>query len=272
MGIVYKAFDPYIERPVAIKTIRKDLVEPGARRAVHGAFQERGQGRGPAAASEYRQRLRIRRGREGHLHRDGIRRGCRIARVSQSPRELRLRPARRADGAAARRARVRACARRRPSRHQALEPDRHEPGRAQGRRLRHRARRHVEPDDGRHDDRHAALHVAGADPRAGSRSPVGSLQHRRRPLRAADRREAVRRQSRIGHLQDLPRRARNRRRNARRSSCRSRSTGSSRRRSPRSPTRGFRTRAPFTTRCAKWRGCRCRSTTAAARRWSTSAR
>ena len=75
--------------------------------------------------------------------------------------------ARRDHDAAAARARVRARARRRPSRHQAGEPDRDRRRRAEGRRLRHRARRHVEPDDGRHGDRHAVVHVARAMPGPG---------------------------------------------------------------------------------------------------------
>ena len=87
MGIVYKGYDPHIERFVAIKTIRKDLVDPEIVAAVHGALQERGEGRGTAAPSEHRRRLRVRRGRHRRVHRDGVRRRRRPARVPEPPRD-----------------------------------------------------------------------------------------------------------------------------------------------------------------------------------------
>lgn len=39
MGVVYKAFDPHIERVVAIKTVRKDLVDPDLAVQVMARFQ-----------------------------------------------------------------------------------------------------------------------------------------------------------------------------------------------------------------------------------------
>src|SRR6266436_3282376 len=39
MGVVYKAFDPHIERVVAIKTVRKDLVDPDLAAQVMARFQ-----------------------------------------------------------------------------------------------------------------------------------------------------------------------------------------------------------------------------------------
>ena len=131
--------------------------------------------------------------------------GAGPARVSEPPGEFRFRAARRAHGPAPERARVRARPRRRPPGHQAVEPDRHEPWRAESRRFRHRARRPHRSHDGRHADRHADVHVARAMPGPRRRFPLRSLQRRRRALRAPDRREAVPRQHGGDHLQDLPR-------------------------------------------------------------------
>jgi serine/threonine protein kinase len=39
MGVVYKAFDPHIERTVAIKTVRKDLVDPDLASQFMGRFK-----------------------------------------------------------------------------------------------------------------------------------------------------------------------------------------------------------------------------------------
>ena len=64
----------------------------------------------------------------------------------------------------------------------------------------------------------------------------------------------------------------NRRRDCRSSSCRWQSTSSSPRRSPRTRRRAFRARMPSAMRCATWRKCRWRSRTARRRRWWPSAR
>ena len=148
------------------------------RAGVHGAVQERSESRRPPASPEYRRRLRVRRGRQGRLHRDGVRRRHGPARVPQSPGELRLRPARRAHDADAERARVRARAGRGPSRHQAVEPDRYQPGPGQGRGLRRRARRRVGPDERRDGDRHAVVYVPRAVQRAADRwrAPICSAR------------------------------------------------------------------------------------------------
>jgi len=39
MGIVYRGFDPVLERPVALKTVRKEQVDPEAARQVIARFK-----------------------------------------------------------------------------------------------------------------------------------------------------------------------------------------------------------------------------------------
>ena len=108
MGIVYRGFDPHIERDVAIKTIRKDLVEP-------------------ELAAQYMARFRNEAKAAGRLHHPNIVgvyeygeddavafiameyvEGTGLREYLNRRSELRLRAARRAHVAAARRARVRA--------------------------------------------------------------------------------------------------------------------------------------------------------------------
>ena len=98
MGTVYKGFDPHIERFVAIKTIRKDLVEPELAAQYMARFKNEAKAAGRLHHPEHRRRLRVRRRRRRHVHRDGVRRGRRAARVPQPPRQLRLRAAGRAHG------------------------------------------------------------------------------------------------------------------------------------------------------------------------------
>ena len=124
-------------------------------------------------------------------------------------------------------------------------------GTLEGRRFRHRARRHVEPDHARHGDGNAVVHVARAMPGAGGRSSLRPVQRRGRALRAARRRETVRRRDRDDRLQDLPRKRRGRRRRCRGSACLRRSTPSLPSRWRKARMRVSRTRARSAARCAK---------------------
>ncbi len=139
---------------------------PGRGAAIHGALQERGEGRGAAAcirnivavyeygeddtvafiAMEYVEGAGL---REYLNRRETFDFAQLVALMRQLLEAL--------DFAHAKR--------RRPSRHQAVQSHRHRGRAAQGRRLRHRARRHDEPHAGGDDHRHAVVHVARAVPR-----------------------------------------------------------------------------------------------------------
>jgi serine/threonine-protein kinase len=72
MGIVYKGYDPTIERFVAIKTIRKDLVDPEVAKQYMARFKNEARAAGRLTHPQHRRRVRVRRGRHGRVHRDGV--------------------------------------------------------------------------------------------------------------------------------------------------------------------------------------------------------
>src|ERR1039457_7261167 len=67
MGVVYKAFDLGIERAVAIKTVRKDLVDPDLVEQSMARFNNEARaGSGPSRFHEPRRELRSGAGRDDH--------------------------------------------------------------------------------------------------------------------------------------------------------------------------------------------------------------
>ncbi len=180
MGVVYLAFDPFIERPVAIKTIRTDSLDPelavqfmarfknearAAGRLTHanivGVYEYGEEGGIAYIVMEYVEGTGLRE----YLNRRTSFDFAQLVALMTQLLEC---------------AGVRASLRRRPPRHQAVEPDRHTNRAPQGRRLRRRPGRHVEPDSRRHGDRHAVLHVTGAVHGQRGRRALRRLQRRRR--------------------------------------------------------------------------------------------
>ena len=269
MGVVYKGFDPHIERVVAIKTIRKDLVDPELAAQYMARFKNEAKAAGRLHHPNIVGVYEYGEDDDRRVHRDGVRRGHRAARVPQPQRDLRLRAARRADGAAAGRARVRARPRRRPPRHQAVEPDRH----------RRRASSRSPTSASRASTRRTSRTVGMVIGTPSYMSPeqcrglrvrraVRSLQRGRRALRAPDRREAVSRDHRDDRVQDLPRGAARRRRRCRSSSCRPTVDRLVATALAKAPGDALPERARSSARrCATWRRCRSKSTTVSARRW-----
>ena len=152
MGVVYEGYDPMIKRVVALKTIRADqLARRGSAATILARFRREAQAAGRLSHPEHRRDLRLRRGRRHLVHRDGVRAraaSCktyfdaqralpdrrRRAHHGRDPRRARLLAPRRASSTATSSRRTSSCS---------------TDGTREGRRLRHRARRVVEPDAGR---------------------------------------------------------------------------------------------------------------------------
>ena len=264
MGIVYKGYDPTIDRYVALKTVRKDMVEAEVVAQYMGRFKNEARAAGrlhhPNIVSVYEY------GEDdtaAFIAMEYVE-GAGLRDYLNRARDLRLRRARAALRPVARRSRLRACPRRGASRHQAVQPHGEPLRRPQDRRLRHRPHRCIEPHHGRHGDRHAVVHVARAVPRLRGGCALRPLLHRCGDVRAPRGREAVSRQPRGRHLQDLPRvaaaalHAVEAQAAARGRCAGGQGAGQERGRSLPPP------RAPFATRSPKWRRCPWKWTTALA--------
>ena len=77
MGVVYEAFDPSIERVVALKTIRADQLGGEDAPEILARFRREAQAAGRLKHPNIVAIYELRRGRRHDLHRDGVRRGPR---------------------------------------------------------------------------------------------------------------------------------------------------------------------------------------------------
>ena len=202
MGVLYRGFDPVLDREVAIKLMLADFSEDTEQ--MRPRLLPRGARGRQAAAPQHRHDLRVRRRVQRPVHRDGVpaRHAARcpdaLAAAAHARRQAEChRPV-------VRRLELRARAGRRPSRRQAGQrlPPRGRHGEAA--RLRHREADDVDADAPGRCARQRVVHVA----RAGGRQRLGRwprrhVLDRRGALRDARAAQAVRgRRADRGHPQD----------------------------------------------------------------------
>ncbi len=192
MGVLYRGFDPVLDREVAVKVMLTDFsddteqMRPRFYREAKAVAKL--QHRNIVTVFEFAEE-----NNQPHIVMEFLRGSPLSSRMEQNAAADARRQARHR-GAAVQRARLRAHAGRRPSRRQARQrvPPRGRHGQAA--RLRHREAGDVDADATGRRARQRAVHVAGAGRRhAGSRWPIRRVVHRRAAVRVADRTKAVRR-------------------------------------------------------------------------------